>query len=112
MPSKPAADDPQPITIPADAPAISSTAPAGAAVDDPLAPKVDMESALKTARKFANERADTPVGQIGPPELRKETRLATAISRAKRPDCKDGLPGGLLGPILILFDKKDHGCQL
>jgi hypothetical protein len=37
--------------------------------------------------------------------------MARAISSAKRRDCKDGLPGGLLGPLLLLMDKKDSGCK-
>lgn len=80
------------------------------------APRFDLEAARKTARKFANEldpaRAGTAVGQISPQPLRIETQLARDIARGKRPDCKDGMPGGILGPILILLDKKDSGCKL
>lgn len=80
------------------------------------APRFDLEAARKTARKFANEpdpaRVGTAVGQIAPQPLRLETQLARDIARGKRRDCKDGMPGGVLGPILILFDKKDSGCKL
>ncbi len=79
------------------------------------APRFDMDAARQAARRFANvpdpARADTPVGQIPPPPLQTESKAARAISQAKRPDCKDGLPGGLLGPLIILMDKKDHGCK-
>jgi hypothetical protein len=34
-----------------------------------------------------------------------------AIGRAKRRDCKDGIPGGLLAPLILLLDKKDSGCK-
>lgn len=78
-------------------------------------PRFDREAALRTARKVANEpdpaKAGTAVGQIPPKELATETKAARAISQAKRADCKDGLPGGLLGPLLILLDKKDSGCK-
>ena len=37
--------------------------------------------------------------------------LAKAISKAKRRNCKDGVPGGLLAPLFLAMDKKDHGCK-
>ena len=79
------------------------------------APRFDREAALRTARKVANEpdpaKVGTAVGQLPPKELATETKAARVISQAKRADCKDGLPGGLLGPLLILMDKKDSGCK-
>jgi hypothetical protein len=79
------------------------------------APRFDREAAMRSARKMANDpdpaKAGTAVGQIPQKELATETRAARAISQAKRADCKDGLPGGLLGPLIILLDKKDSGCK-
>lgn len=79
------------------------------------APRFDREAALRTARKVANEpdpaKVGTAVGPLPPKELATETKAARVISQAKRANCKDGLPGGLLGPLLILLDKKDSGCK-
>ena len=81
----------------------------------PSAPRFDPEAARKLAAKLATEpdplRAQTAVGQIPPRDLETETKAARVIAQAKRRDCKDGLPGGLLGPLLILLDKKDSGCK-
>ncbi|PWF43368.1 hypothetical protein C7C56_021290 [Massilia glaciei] len=82
-------------------------------------PRFDLDAARSTARGMANEQ---PSKNLKPNEwliakreldrpLETETKAAKAISQAKRRNCKDGLPGGLLGPILILFDKKDSGCK-
>lgn len=103
---------PQPITVPT---------PAGQQADllhPELQPKkFDMEAALKTARKVANERdparANLPVGQLDTHPLYPEqtdTKLARDIQGAKRPNCKD-IPGNLLTPLTWLFDKKDSGCK-
>lgn len=79
------------------------------------APRLDLEAARRLARDMADDpdptRAGTAVGQIPPKPYATETRLARAIAGAKRRDCKDGLPGGLLGPLIILMDKKDSGCK-
>lgn len=81
------------------------------------APKFNMDAARATARAAANDpdpaKAGTALAQFPKPELQptKNERLGKAIAGAKRRDCKDGLPGGLLGPILIMFDKKDSGCK-
>lgn len=108
-PATPAADPvPNAITVaPAPTPA------------DPLAtdaPKFDMEAALKTARKVANERdpakAGTAVGQIPDKPLRTETQLARDIASGKRGDCRTAYAGaGLLAPLVMLLDKKDSGCK-
>ncbi|MGZ8293870.1 MAG: hypothetical protein ACXW2U_01145 [Telluria sp.] len=78
-------------------------------------PRFDRHAAFRLARKMADEpdpaRADTAVGQIPPKAYETETKLARAISRAKRRDCKDGIPGGLLAPLILLMDKKDSGCK-
>ncbi len=86
---------------------------------DPLAtdaPKFDMEAALSTARKVANERdpskVGTAVGQIPDKPLRTETQLARDIASGKRGDCRTAYAGaGLLAPLVMLLDKKDSGCK-
>ena len=82
---------------------------------EPDAPRFDREAARTMARSLANirdpAREGTAVGQFPEKPLETETRAARAIGAAKRRDCKDGLPGGLLGPLLILADKKDSGCK-
>ncbi|MFC5477427.1 hypothetical protein [Massilia suwonensis] len=82
---------------------------------EPEAPHFDREAARQMARSLANMRdpakEGTAVGQFPDKPLETETRAARAIGAAKRRDCKDGLPGGLLGPLLILADKKDSGCK-
>jgi hypothetical protein len=81
----------------------------------PQAGKFDMEAARRSARKVASERdpakAGTAVGQLPEKPLASETPLARKMSRAARADCKDGIPGGLLAPLLLAMDKKDHGCK-
>lgn len=90
----------------------------------PQAPKekrFDMDAARAAARRIATApdpaRAGLPVAQFDKerdrvkPQLTKSER---AIAEAARPDCKDGIPGlfgGLLSPINLLMDKKDHGCK-
>lgn len=90
-------------------------APDAFTVEPPAAPRFDPEAARKFARQIANDpdpaRADTAVGQIPPKPLETETRAARAIARAKRRDCKDGIPGGLLAPLYLMMDKKDSGCK-
>jgi len=103
---------PQSITVPSQA----SQQP------DPFHPeqgpkKFDMEAALKTARKVANEpdpaRANLPVAQLDKKPLypeSHETQLSRDIQDAKRPDCKN-TGAGLLSPLIWLMDKKDSGCK-
>jgi hypothetical protein len=82
---------------------------------EPEAPRFDREAARRMARSLAHMRdpgkEGTAVGQFPDKPLETETRAARAIGAAKRRDCKDGLPGGLLGPLLLLADKKDSGCK-
>lgn len=114
---------PQPVTppTPASAPASNAT--------DPLYPpqqqqqqqqsrQFDMNAALKTARKVANEkdpaRAGLPVAQLDDHPLYPEqntNELATKIKGAKRESCLNQ-PGNLLTPLFWLLEKKDHGCKL
>lgn len=116
---------------PADAPdneqsqAITLPAPASNQ-PDPLYPEqqqqqqakpFDMNAALKTARKVANEkdpaRAGLPVAQLDDHPLypeRTATELATKMEGAKRKDCL-AQQGNLLTPLFWLLEKKDHGCK-
>ncbi|WP_137172720.1 hypothetical protein [Massilia sp. HP4] len=79
------------------------------------APKFDMNAARQAARANANmrdpSREGTALAQFPEPALQTESKLARGIREAKRPDCKDGLPGGLLAPIYLLMEKKDSGCK-
>lgn len=111
----PAAEAPG-MTWVAPAPAPDAPAPADPFAEPaPQAGKFDMEAARRSARKVASERdpakAGTAVGQIPEKPLASETPLARKMSRAARGDCKDGIPGGLLAPLLLAMDKKDHGCK-
>ena len=78
-------------------------------------PTFDPNAAKAFARSIATKpdpaRAGMAVAQIPEKPLETETKAARAIASAKRRDCKDGLPGGLLGPLILLLDKKDSGCK-
>ncbi|MFC0252312.1 hypothetical protein [Massilia consociata] len=89
---------------------------AGPAPDgDSDAPKFDLGAARQTARQLAGQtklgREGTAVAQFPDPPLETETKAARAIGKAKRRNCKDGLPGGLLAPLFLAMDKKDSGCK-
>ena len=77
--------------------------------------RFDRDAALRVARDMADDpdpaKAGTAVGQIPPKPYATETKMARAIAGAKRRDCKDGIPGGLLAPLFLLMDKKDSGCK-
>jgi hypothetical protein len=105
---------PQAITLPSQA----NQAP------DPFHPeqgpkKFDMDAALKTARKVANEpdpaRANLPVAQLDKKPLypeSHESQLSRDIANGKRPDCRTSAAGaGILAPLFWLADKKDSGCK-
>ena len=83
--------------------------------DEPDTPRFDREAARKMARSLADirdpAREGTAIGQFPDKPLETETRAARAIGAAKRRNCKDGVPGGLLAPLLMLADKKDSGCK-
>lgn len=90
-------------------------APAAAAPDftvpaqQAATPRFDAEAAKAAARKIASD--DVRSGAAPAEQISSETKLARSIAKAKRPDCKDGIPGGLLAPIYLLMEKKDHGCK-
>ena len=79
------------------------------------APVFDMNAARQVARANAHLRdpakEGTALAQFPEPPLQTESKLARGIAGAKRPNCKDGLPGGLLAPIFLLMEKKDSGCK-
>ena len=79
------------------------------------APKFDMNAAREVARANAHLRdpskEGTALAQFPEPALQTESKLARGIREAKRPDCKNGIPGGLLAPIYLLMEKKDSGCK-
>ena len=120
------AEKPMPKAEADNAPSQAITLPAPASnVPDPLYPQqpqqqarqFDMNAALKTARKVANEkdpaRAGLPVAQLDDHPLYPEQtagELATKMEGAKRKDCLTQ-PGNLLTPLFWLLDKKDHGCK-
>ena len=94
---------------PAPQPSVDKDAPAT------TAPRFDMDAALKTARKHANDPDPAKIGtaleRLPPKPLQTENKFERAIKAAKRPDCKDGVPGGLLAPLFLAMDKKDSGCK-
>jgi hypothetical protein len=106
VPPQPAAPADKAFTV--DTPPPKDTAPADA-------PRFNLDAARNVARKVANEPDPAKVGtaleRLPPPPLRTESRLERGIKEAKRPDCKDGVPGGLLAPIFLAMDKKDSGCK-
>lgn len=79
------------------------------------APQFDMNVARQTARQLAGQtklgREGHANAQFPDPPLETESKLGKAIGKAKRRNCKDGIPGGLLAPLLLAMDKKDHGCK-
>lgn len=96
-------------------PFVVEQAPAPASSLENDAPRFDMNAAKSTARALAGQRhlgrEDTALAQFPDPPLETETKAARAIGRTKRANCKDGLPGGLLAPLFLMMDKKDHGCK-
>jgi len=95
-----------------DAPRQQDAAPTTAPI---TAPSFDMNAARGMARKLANEPDPAKVGtaleRLPPKPLETESRLARGIGAAKRANCKDGIPGGLLAPIYLMLEKKDSGCK-
>ena len=73
--------------------------------------RFDMETARLAARGMAGEPVLTAQGRVKERRIASETKLARDIDRAERRDCKDGIPGGLLAPLYLLMEKKDHGCK-
>ena len=91
------------------------TVEAPSAPSAPVAPRFDAEAARRMARSLASEpdpaKAGTALAQLPAKALETQTKAARAISGAKRRDCKDGIPGGLLAPLILMMDKKDSGCK-
>jgi hypothetical protein len=108
VPPPAAPSEKKPFTVDTPPDAASPPAPA-------TAPHFDLDAARKAARMVANEpdpaKAGTALERLPPKPYETETRLEKAIKAAKRPDCKDGVPGGLLAPIYLAMDKKDSGCK-
>lgn len=79
------------------------------------APRFNLDAARSVARRVANEpdpaKAGTALERLPPPPLQTESKLERGIKGAKRPNCKDGVPGGLLAPLFLAMDKKDSGCK-
>jgi len=91
-------------------------------VDTPAPPapkKFDLDAARSTARIVGVQDApnadDAPLARLKKQqqenEIRTESKAAQAISAAKRGDCKDGLPGGLLAPLIMMTQKAGTGCK-
>jgi len=114
-----AASHPAPASTPTQAITLPAPREQQADLRQEPAPALDMDAARRTARALANE----PDPKLAPGTLAaqldqhplyqksQETRLAREIGSAKRANCKDGVPGGLLAPLLLLMDKKDSGCK-
>jgi hypothetical protein len=106
VPAQPAPPEDNAFTV--DTPPPTEPAPAAT-------PQFNLDAARSTARRVANEpdpaKAGTALERLPPPPLQTETKLERAIKGAKRPDCKDGVPGGLLAPLFLAMDKKDSGCK-
>lgn len=100
---------------PASPDAFSVEQPSEVAPGQDSAPQFDMGAAKQTARELAGRTKlgieGTALAQFPDPPLETETKAARAISRTKRANCKDGIPGGLLAPLFLMMDKKDHGCK-
>jgi hypothetical protein len=83
------------------------------------APHFDVDAARSMARQMATklltepdpDKVGTALERLPKPPLQTESKFERAIKSAKRPDCKDGVPGGLLAPIFLAMDKKDSGCK-
>jgi hypothetical protein len=79
----------------------------------------DVDAARSMARGMATklltepdpDKVGTALERLPKPPLQTESKFERAIKQAKRPDCKDGVPGGLLAPIFLAMDKKDSGCK-
>ena len=88
-------------------------------VEAPAPKKFDLEAARSTARIVGVQDApnadDAPLARLKKQQqadaIRTESKAAQAISATKRGDCKDGLPGGLLAPLIMLTQKAGTGCK-
>jgi hypothetical protein len=106
VPPQQAAPENKPFAV--DTPPPEDTAPRAA-------PRFNLDAARDVARRVANEpdpaRVGTPLERLPPPPLQTESKLERGIKGAKRGDCKDGIPGGLLAPLYLMMEKKDSGCK-
>jgi hypothetical protein len=123
--SKPAAEPRAPRRVIAVAPGPSAAVEPAVVVDaqpveaPPPAKKFDMDAARSTARTAGVQEApnadDAPLARLRKQnqanEIKTESKAAQAIAAAKRGDCKDGLPGGLLAPLIMLTQKAGTGCK-
>lgn len=120
-PAKPAPRTPRRIIAVAPQPAASEEKPFAVETPPPAdtasrdTPRFNLDAARNVARRVANEPDPAKVGtaleRLPPPPLQTESTLERGIKGARRPDCKDGVPGGLLAPIFLAMDKKDSGCK-
>lgn len=110
------AQEPSAATEPA---VVVAPQPAEAPPPPPQVKKFDLEAARSTARIVGVQDApnadDAPLARLKKREeeahIQTESKAARAISAAKRGDCKDGLPGGLLAPLIMLTQKAGTGCK-
>jgi hypothetical protein len=112
----PRTDAPTPRAIlPDTSPTPERPAPADAPAAQDAAPHFDAAAARRFARRIANDpdpaKVGTAVAQFPDESYHPHTRLERAIGAAKRSNCKDGIPGGLLAPLYLMLDKKDSGCK-
>lgn len=79
------------------------------------APHFDADAARRFARRIADDpdpaKVGTAVAQFPDESYQPHTKFERAIGAAKRGNCKDGIPGGLLAPLYLMLDKKDSGCK-
>jgi hypothetical protein len=110
VPTQPETPEDKTFTVDAPPPVVSAPAPVPNAE-----PRFNLDAARSTARRVANEpdpaKAGTALERLPPPPLQTESKLERGIKGARRPDCKDGVPGGLLAPIFLAMEKKDSGCK-
>jgi hypothetical protein len=114
MPQRAEAATPRAI-VPETSPTPERPTPAETPARHGAAPHFDVGAARNFARRIANDpdpaKAGTAVAQFPDESYHPHTRLERAIGAAKRGNCKDGLPGGLLAPLYLMLDKKDSGCK-
>ena len=103
---------PQPDATPGAAGCVQPCEPA-----QPEAPRFDAwRRRAGLARQVANDpdpaKAGTALAQLPREAAGNRNQGGARRSRsAKRRDCKDGIPGGLLAPLYLMLDKKDSGCK-
>jgi hypothetical protein len=102
-------------TPPGPAPMPEPAVPADQRAAAPATPRFDADAARRFARRIADDpdpaKVGTALAQFPDESYDPHTRIERAIGAAKRRDCKDGIPGGLLAPLFLMLDKKDSGCK-